>query len=237
MAVMGAGTALRLARTALFAVVCVAVSGLGHARMSDGPLPLLPLLAVLVPVGAAGWWLAGRSRNAPVTVLAQVLGQSGLHAYFAAATTAPRPAWGPSATMGAHHAHGAGPHAFHADPAGAHAQHADPAGSTSQLTAFLEAFDGSVFTTGMAAAHAVAGLICGWWLWRGEVALARLGRCLALFVRAPLRTAWRLWSAVPLDAAPPARRRARRRPGRRLQDLLALHAISLRGPPLPASSP
>ncbi|MBK5996112.1 hypothetical protein JHN53_31665, partial [Streptomyces sp. MBT58] len=49
---MGAGTALRLARTALFAVVCVAVSGLGHALMSDRPLPLLPLLAVLPP--AAG---------------------------------------------------------------------------------------------------------------------------------------------------------------------------------------
>lgn len=90
MAAMGAGTALRLARTALFAVVCVAVSGLGHALMSGGPLPLPPLLAVLVPVAAAGWLLARRDRNAPVTVSAHVLGQLGLHAYFTASATGER---------------------------------------------------------------------------------------------------------------------------------------------------
>lgn len=215
MAAMGAGTALRLARTALFAVVCVAVSGLGHALMSGGPLPLPSLLAVLVPVAAAGWWLAGRERNAAVTVSAHVLGQLALHAHFAA-----------SATGGAHHAHGSMPHA----------SHTGPAGDVSHRMELLAAFDASVFTTGMAAAHAVAGLVCGWWLWRGEVALARLGRCLALSVRAPLRTAWRLWSATPLDEVSPVRPRTRRRPGRRPQDLLALHAISRRGPPLPALS-
>ncbi|MEU8564082.1 hypothetical protein AB0C45_21695 [Streptomyces cyaneofuscatus] len=215
MAAMGAGTALRLARTALFAVVCVAVSGLGHALMSGGPLPLAPLLAVLVPVAAAGWLLARRRRNAPVTVSAHVLGQLGLHAYFTA-----------YATGGAHHAHGAMPHATHVGPAG----------DVSHRMELLAAFDASVFTTGMAASHAVAGLICGWWLWRGEVALARLGRCLAYFVRTPLRTAWRLWSATPLDSLLSPRPRTRRRPGRRLQDLLALHAISRRGPPLPVPS-
>ncbi|MEU0358458.1 hypothetical protein [Streptomyces cyaneofuscatus] len=215
MAAMGAGTALRLVRTALFAVVCVAVSGLGHALMSGGPLPLPPLLAVLVPVAAAGWLLARRRRNAPVTVSAHVLGQLGLHAYFTA-----------YATGGAHHAHGAMPHATHAGPAG----------DVSHRMELLAAFDASVFTTGMAASHAVAGLICGWWLWRGEVALARLGRCLAYVVRTPLRTAWRLWSATPHDGLSSPRPRTRRRPGRRLQDLLALHAISRRGPPLPVPS-
>jgi len=220
MAAMGAGTALRLARTALFAVVCVAVSGLGHALMSDGPLPLLPLLAVLLPVTGAGWWLARRERNAPVSVSAHVLGQLGLHAYFTA-----------SATGGAHHRHGSMPHASHASPAG------DASHAMELPMELLAAFDASVFTTHMAAAHAVAGLICGWWLWRGEVALARLGRCLAFFVRAPLRTAWRLWSATPPTAGRPVRRRTRRRPGRRPQDLLALHAISRRGPPLPVPSP
>ncbi|MEV6855087.1 hypothetical protein ACIF6I_22825 [Streptomyces microflavus] len=215
MAAMGAGTALRLARTALFAVVCVAVSGLGHALMSDRPLPLLPLLAVLPPVAGAGWWLAGRAQNAPVTVSAHVLGQLGLHAYFTAAGKA-----------GAQHAHGVMPHAAHVSPAG----------DAPHRMELLAAFDASVFTTGMAASHAVAGLVCGWWLWRGEVALARLGRSLALFVRAPLRTAWRLWSATPPTAGRPVRRRTRRRPGRRPQDLLALHAISRRGPPLPVPS-
>ncbi|WP_411082423.1 hypothetical protein [Streptomyces sp. cmx-18-6] len=223
---MGAGTALRLARTALFAVVCVAVSGLGHALMSGGPLPLLPLLAVLVPVTAAGWWLAGRERGAPATVCAHVLGQLALHAHFSAAAACFPAASGTGATGSAHHAHGAM----------SHASHSGPAGDASYPMELLAAFDGSVFTLGMAAAHAVAGLICGWWLWRGELALARLGRSLALFVRAPLRTAWRLWSATPPAAGRPTRRRTRRRPGRRPQDRLALHAISRRGPPLPVPS-
>ncbi|MYR12669.1 hypothetical protein GTY62_19095, partial [Streptomyces sp. SID724] len=102
---------------------------------------------------------------------------------------------------------------------------------SSDLMGLLAAFDGAVFTLGMAVAHAVAGLICGWWLWRGDVAVARLGRCLVLFLRGPLRTAWLLWSATPPPPAPPTRRRVRRRP-RRPRDPLALHAISRRGPPL-----
>ncbi|MEQ4608247.1 hypothetical protein ABMX48_16420 [Streptomyces cavourensis] len=229
MAAMGAGTALRLARTALFAVVCVAVSGLGHALMSGGPLPLLPLTAVLVPVAGAGWWLARRERGAPVTVAAHVLGQLGLHAYFAvtgahssadSATGAP--------TAAAEHVHHA-----HELP---HVPAPHPVADTSLLTELLGAFGSSVFTGPMAAAHALAGLVCGWWLWRGEVALARLGRSLALFVRAPLRTAWRLWSAAPPAPGRPVRPRARRRPGRRPQGLLAPHVLSRRGPPLPVPS-
>ncbi len=222
MAAMGAGTALRLGRTALFALVCVAVSGLGHALMSGAPLPLFVQAVALLPVCAAGWWLAGRERSAPVTVAAHVLGQLGLHAFFADAGS-----WLPSGP-GAHHA-GAG---HHASGAMNHSAHEVPIGGASDLMGLLAAFDGTVFTLGMAAAHATAGMVCGWWLWRGEVALARLGRCLALFVRAPLRTAWRLWSATPPAPTPPAGRRTRCRPGRRPQGLPAPHALSRRGPPL-----
>ncbi len=222
MVAMGAGTALRLGRTALFAVVCVAVSGLGHALMSGAPLPLLVQAAALLPVCGAGWWLAARERGAPATVTAHVLGQLGLHAFFAFAGS-----WSP-AGFGAHHS-GTG---RLASGAMKHSAHEVPIGGSSDLMGVLAAFDGAVFTLGMAAAHAVAGLVCGWWLWRGEVALARLGRCLVLFVRAPLRTAWRLWSATPPAPAPPVRRRVRRRPLRGPRDPLALHAISRRGPPL-----
>ncbi len=222
MAAMGAGTALRLGRTALFAVVCVAVSGLGHALMSGAPLPLLVQAAALLPVCGAGWWLAARERSAPATVAAHVLGQLGLHAFFSGAGS-----WLPSGA-GAHHAGGG----HHGAGAMGHSAHEVPIGGSSDLMGLLAAFDGTVFTLGMAVAHALAGLVCGWWLWRGEVALARLGRCLVLFVRAPLRTAWGLWSATPPAPVPPAQRRTRRRAGRRLQDLLALHAISRRGPPL-----
>lgn len=214
MTAMGAGTALRLGRTALFAVVCVVVSGLGHALMSGAPLPLLVQAAALLPVCGAGWWLAARERSAPVTVAAHVLGQLGLHAFFSGA--------GGHHTGGGHHASGAMDHSAHEVPIG----------GSSDLMGLLAAFDGTVFTLGMAAAHVLAGLVCGWWLWRGEVALARLGRCLVLFVRAPLRTAWRLWAATPPAPVRPARRRTRRRAGRRPQDLLALHTLSRRGPPL-----
>lgn len=221
MAAMGAGTALRLVRTALFAVVCVAVSGLGHALMSGAPLPLLVQAAALLPVCGTGWWLAARERSAPVTVTAHVLGQLGLHAFFASAGS-----WLPSG-FGAHHSGGG-----RAAGAMNHSAHEAAIGGPSGLMGLLAAFDGAVFTLGMAAAHAAAGLICGWWLWRGEVALVRLGRCLVLVVRAQLRTAWRLWSATPPAPAPPVRRRVRRRPRRRFRNLLALHAISRRGPPL-----
>ncbi|MFG3405472.1 hypothetical protein [Streptomyces sp. NPDC048142] len=219
---MGAGTALRLGRTAVFAVVCVAVSGLGHALMSGAPLPLPVQAAALLPAGGAGWWLAARERSAPVTAAAHVLGQSVLHAFFAFAGS-----WLPSGS--GTHPSGSG---HGASGAMNHSAHQVPIGGSSDLMGLLAAFDGTVFTLGMAAAHAMAGMVCGWWLWRGEVALARLGRCLALFVRTPLRTAWRLWSATRPAPPPPARRRTRRRPGRRPQDLPALHAISRRGPPL-----
>ncbi|MFH8438168.1 hypothetical protein ACH4A3_23460 [Streptomyces sp. NPDC018007] len=217
---MGAGTALRLGRTALFAVVCVAVSGLGHALMSGAPLPLLVQGAALLPVCGAGWWLAARRRSAPVTVAAHVLGQSGLHALFSLA--GPRLPGG----HGAHHAGGG----HSASSAVRHPAHEVPLAGPWELTGLPPAFDGAAFTLGMAAAHALAGLVCGWWLWRGEVALARLARCLVLFVRAPLRTAWRLWCAMPPAPPAPVRRRPRHR-GRRRRDLLALHAISRRGPP------
>ncbi|MFJ4966357.1 hypothetical protein ACIP6P_28555 [Streptomyces sp. NPDC088729] len=214
---MGARTALRLGRTVLFALVCVAVSGLGHALMSGAAPPLLAQATALVPVCGAGWWLARRERGAATTVAAHVLGQSMLHAYFAA--IGPRLSSAVGAGVRHHGATG-------------HAHHPGRAADGSLAAELLAAFDGSAITGGMAAAHLLAGLVCGWWLWRGEVALARLGRCLALFLRAPLRTAWRLWSAAPPAPAPARRRPARRGTGRRARGLLAAHSLSRRGPPL-----
>ncbi|MGW8885389.1 hypothetical protein [Streptomyces sp. NPDC055749] len=217
---MGAGPALRFVRAVMFSVVCVAVSGLGHAHMSGGALPLPVLVSALLLVTGAGWWLAGRERTAAVIVAASALGQVSLHALFSSL---------PPALPGAPSTAG---HATHGHPPGTvdHSGHEVIADGPADLMAIAAAFDGSVFTTGMAAAHLIAGLVCGWWLWRGERALVRLGRSLALFVCAPLWTAWRLWTACP-PAGPVARSRPRRRPGRRLQGLLLLHCLSLRGPP------
>ncbi|MFC9244571.1 hypothetical protein ACFT7S_11235 [Streptomyces sp. NPDC057136] len=220
---MEAGPALRFVRAVMFAVVCVAVSGLGHAHMSGGSLPLPVLGSALLLVTGAGWWLAGRERTASGVVAASALGQVSLHAFFSSLPSAPASMAGHASAV--RHS-GAMDHSAHS----AHSAHESMGDGPSDPMALVAAFDGSVLTTGMAAAHLIAGLVCGWWLWRGETAFVQLGRSLALFVCAPLRTAWRLWT-VGSSAGPVTRWRTRRRPGRRLQGLLLLHCLSLRGPP------
>ncbi|GAA3016423.1 hypothetical protein [Streptomyces fulvorobeus] len=223
---MGAGPALRFVRAVLFAVVCVAVSGLGHAHMSGGSLPLPALASALLLVTCAGWWLAGRERTACAAVAASAVGQVFLHAFFSSLPSAARerPYTAGEPPVSAVHAY-----AVHHSGAVDHVAHEATAGAVPG-PGLLEAFDGSTLSAGMAAAHLIAGLLCGWWLWRGEAAVVQLARSLALFVRAPLATAWRLWDAGP-PQAPLTRWRPRRRPGRRLQELLLLHGLSLRGPP------
>ncbi|WP_258050182.1 hypothetical protein [Streptomyces finlayi] len=202
--------------------------------MSGGSLPLPVLGAALLLTAGAGWGLAGRERTAAVVVAASALGQVSLHVCF---VSLPSASSGPRSTAGhltaGHLATGHTPAGHHPGATGraAHASPESVADGSSGATAFVAAFDGSALTLGMVSAHLVAGLVCGLWMWRGEAAFVQLGRSLALFVCAPLRTAWRLWAAgQPPGPVTPGR--ARRRPGRRPQDLLLLHGLSLRGPPL-----
>ncbi|MCX4968013.1 hypothetical protein OHA98_25280 [Streptomyces sp. NBC_00654] len=218
---MGAGPAPRLVRTVMFAVVCVAVSGLGHALMSGGTLPPLGLASAFLLVCGGGWWLAGRVRSGPVTVAASAVGQLSLHTFFT--SVQPR-------LPGAMGAGGRGSPGS-ASGAMTHSAHDTMSGAPMDAMASAAVLDGSPAGAGMLMAHVIAGLLCGWWLWGGEAALVQLGRSLALFVCAPLWSAWRIWSAREADPAPVARWRPRRRPGRRLQDLLALHGLTRRGPP------
>ncbi|MEV0041519.1 hypothetical protein [Streptomyces sp. NPDC050804] len=217
---MRAGPALRLTRAAVFAAVCVAVSGLGHALRSATPLPWPALAAALVAMGGAGWWLAGRERGAPAIVGASAVGQVTLHALFSW-THVLLPGAGTARTM---EMPGAGRSGM-----AAHA-HAGTAEGPTDLLALVLAYDGHSLTSGMALAHLVAGLLCGWWLWRGEAAVLQLGRSLALFVGAPLLRAWRVLSgAGPL--LPRARTVALHRSHRRPRRLVVLYGISRRGPP------
>lgn len=221
MAAMRGGTAPRAVRTVVFAAVCVAVSGLGHALMSGGSLPLPSLASAFLLVCGGGWWLAGRERSAPVTAAASAVGQLSLHTFFTSVQPCLPGLAGPDGHGGSGHPSGVMTHSAHDAMAGT------PADAMT-----LAAFDVTAAGTGMVAAHVIAGLLCGWWLWGGEAALVQLGRSLALFVCAPLRAAWRLWCAGGADRTPATRWRTRRRPGRPLQDLLALHGLSRRGPPL-----
>ncbi|MGW6774626.1 hypothetical protein ACWGBX_29955 [Streptomyces sp. NPDC055037] len=220
---MGAGPAFRLTRAAIFAVVCVAVSGLGHALSSEVPLPRTVLTLALLMAGGAGWWLAGRERGVLALAGASAVGQLILHALFSwthtfppsAGTAAPAtgmPGEGRSATAMAH-------------------AHSGMGEAPQDVLALVLAYDGHSLTSGMAAAHFVAGLLCGWWLWRGESAVLQLGRTLTLFVAAPLLLAWRVLTGVGF-AAPRTPVRTPGRPRRGPRPLVLLRSITRRGPPV-----
>ncbi|GLF95845.1 hypothetical protein [Streptomyces yaizuensis] len=218
---MAAGSALRLAHTAVLAAVCVVVSGLGHALASGASPPLRAYALALPPVLAAGWRLTRRERSARAVVAASAAGQLALHVLFGLVSHGP---------------------AAPGHPPG----HPAPGGtSLAGLTVSAEAVTASLtasLTSGMAGAHVLAGAVCGWWLWRGERALVQLGRALALFADGPLhsvrtailRTA--LIEAVlrgtlvpppapAVPAGPPE-------PARMPAFLLPLRTLSRRGPPL-----
>lgn len=226
MTAMRAGPALRLTRAAIFAAVCVAVSGLGHALSSGGPVPLPALGGAFVMVLGAGWWLTGRDRGAPVVVAASAVGQAVLHYLFGVLPLC-LPASGTAGTAGAS---GGGRSGMTMSMAHAHQE---MSAESADLMALTMAYDGHSPTAGMAAAHLLAGLLCGWWLWRGETAVGQLARSLALFIGSPLRLAWRVLSRPAAGHRLPAARptvphRAPRRPGRRV----VLDSASRRGPPL-----
>ncbi|WP_157520199.1 hypothetical protein [Herbidospora daliensis] len=72
----------RLPRVAVFAVACVAVSGLGHAYAGGGHVAphLLGLGALLAALPA--WLLSGRERGPEVILAATLATQFGLHHLF-----------------------------------------------------------------------------------------------------------------------------------------------------------
>lgn len=75
----------RLARAAIFAVVCVALTVAAHTAVSHREVPLLAAGAGGLLVLGVAWALAGHER-APITILGGLLGgQFALHTMFAAA--------------------------------------------------------------------------------------------------------------------------------------------------------
>ncbi|MEU1620183.1 hypothetical protein ABZ479_23120 [Streptomyces sp. NPDC005722] len=205
---MSSGPAFRLARAAVFAAVCVTVTGLGHALMSRA-VPGWAVGYAFAATTAGAWWLAGRRERGALTVTGATVGaQFALHAWFGLAQAfAAAPA-------------DAGPAYRHTAAAmGAMPMSASPAGG---------------WTTGMAAAHALAAALCGLWLWRGEAAVFRAGRALAAVLLAPLRRAVR--TVLAHDHAAPARPAASPRPARPPRRTPLRHTVARRGPPKPAIS-
>ncbi|QHC26279.1 PE-PGRS family protein [Streptomyces sp. GS7] len=82
---------------------------------------------------------------------------------------------------------------------------------------------------GMFLAHALAALVCGLWMWRGEAAAFRLARSMAAVLFAPLLHV--LTTLGWIGRKPPARPVAAAGHVVRLRGVLLQYAVSRRGPP------
>lgn len=173
---MRAGLALRAARAAVFAALCVLLAAWGHVAMSGVPVARWAVLLALTVVGSGAWLFAGRERG-PLTVMgASLATQALLHRLFSFFPATPDPAapLGPA-------------HATHA----AHARH----------PASLAELDGGA--GGMTAVHVGLALLSAVWLWRGERAAFRLLRSAAWRVLRPVLCPPR--AAAPPAARPAPR--------------------------------
>lgn len=217
---MRSGPGFRLARSAVFAGVCVVTSALGHAMMSGSPMPAWAVGYALAGVTAGAWWLTGRERGALVVTGSTVVTQLALHVVFMLSQMVHGtgiPTTGPAAMPGV--------------PGMDPALYGGTAASGSSAVAHPGMGMGShEWSTGMLLAHTLAALVCGLWLWRGEAAVYRLGRALATFLAAPLRRALFAFAAPRPRKAP--RTRAVAAPAARLGHWALRHSVIRRGPPL-----
>lgn len=72
-------------RAAVFAVVCVLLTVLGHVLMSGTALPWWATAGAFAGVYGTGWWLAGRERDVPSVTAIAVATQAVLHGGFTVA--------------------------------------------------------------------------------------------------------------------------------------------------------
>ncbi|MFD3373330.1 MULTISPECIES: hypothetical protein [unclassified Streptomyces] len=214
---MTSGIAFRLARAAVFAAVCVVTAALGHALMSGAGLPWWAVGYAFAATTAAAWWLTGRERGVGLVTGATVLAQLGLHQLFGLAQRVrSSDAFMSTTSMDAGHTH-------------THPMGPEPADTL--------LMGGDV---GMFAAHLLAALVCGVWLWRGEEAgfrtaraiAYRTGRLLGTALFEPLRRVLRaLRVSAAMRSAGPVRAPVFV-PVRPLRGVLLEYAVARRGPPV-----
>ncbi|BBA97501.1 hypothetical protein RVR_3279 [Actinacidiphila reveromycinica] len=221
--------ALRLVRSAVFAAVCTAMSGLGHAMMSGAGVPVWALLYAFAGVTALAWWAFGRRRGAPVILGGSLATQLGLHCVFllgqwvgAAPSAVPDPAMPATSSMPPMPSMPSMPFmpgmGMAAPGPGGTGSMAGPGGGMAMHE----------WSPGMLLLHAAAALVCGLWMWRGEVALHRMIRSLAWVLAAPLRY---VLAVCGITLPPLPRVRAGTVPPLRPAEVLLRHAVVRRGPP------
>ncbi|GAA3547681.1 hypothetical protein GCM10022235_14270 [Kribbella ginsengisoli] len=203
-------------RAALFAVVCVLLTALGHVLMSGASLPWWAIGGAFAGVWSCGWRLAACERDVVSVTAIAVAVQAVLHVGFTIAEMV--------GSAGAAHPQmvmpDATPVAHHHGMAHAHEMaHVQGMGHGGGLVL------GSML--GMFAAHLVVALLSGLWLAYGERAVFRIVRYAAQRVRASLALVDKVSAPLGLPRIKPGlvfRVRTMRR-------LRLVHAIVSRGPP------
>ncbi|WP_169314331.1 hypothetical protein [Streptomyces piniterrae] len=243
----------RWVRAAIFAAVCVALSAAGHVVMSGTDVTPWALAAAFLVTGTAAWAAARRERGPVAIVGGLLVVQTALHNLFAWAQryTAPSDMTGADAqarwierlVCGAPHGSATGESGASAarllrDAGMDAAMAGHPAemmsGHGSAMAHGSAAMHAGHSALGMMAAHALAAVVCGLWLWRGEAAAFRLLRCLAVLAVGAL--GFLICWFVPVRQAGPEIVSRTEPLVARLRETVLCHVLSRRGPPqgLPA---
>ncbi|MEU5435845.1 hypothetical protein AB0G73_21045 [Streptomyces sp. NPDC020719] len=219
-------TRLRAARAALFTALVVTLSSASHVLLSRVPLPTPLVVGAAATVFLVAYALAGRERGfwsiagllVPLELAADTIFSTGQHVCYG-------PSGGPVA--GALKAVGVNVLCG----GGMGGELPGVAGSRARAAALL-AGPGPAVPWLLLAAHLVIGLLAALWLRRGEAALARLVRTVALLAFRPLLLAVAVVGGAFRTVRP------RVRPVRVHQSAsrarLLVHSVGRRGPPCSA---
>ncbi|GAQ57280.1 hypothetical protein [Streptomyces acidiscabies] len=224
------GTRLRAVRAALFTALVVTLSTASHVLLSRAPLPLNTVALIAAAVFALAYLLAGRERGyariaallVPLELAADTVFTTGQHVCYGPAGG---PVTGPLRSVGWNVLCGDGT-AF-GTPLARVAQ-------SGQVPALLAHADPAT-AWGLLAAHVSVGLVAAAWLRRGERALAQLLGAAAVTTFRPLLLAVAAVTHRPRPETGATGRlpRATRRTAA-VRDLLLVHSLGRRGPPLAA---
>lgn len=247
---------VRALRAAVFTAVCVGLSAGGHELMSGRAVPLWAPALAAGAVFLLVYGLVARECRYPRIVALMLAGEFGLHELFsavqgtaAASRPSPTAQWaqvllcGPGDTTGpidaagtwpgkgglaaALSAAGLDPNWAHVSPASVGITSPDAAHAMTMAATPMSGMGMGQGPWAMLAVHTLAGLVCAWWLRRGEAAAFALLRTLATYALAPLR------QGVPL----PRGVRSPRRivpvvvPPRRGRSTVLAFILVRRGPP------
>ena len=189
----------------MFAAVCVSLTAAGHVWMSGDAVPFWAVALAFAALAGAGYALAGRQRGfLPISAL-MLAGEWGQHLLFSAAQStagSALTATGSSASIPAQPTFRSGRVLPLSDwicgMVGSSATGMTTRDGSLSARLATDLMTGHFAGFGMLTVHAVAGLLCAAWLWRGEAAVFQLLRWLAaLAAPALLVLSWPCTLVVP----------------------------------------